>query len=74
MNKNIPEFGTKRENEGRRDGGCAVVFDPASQKYAVNKIASKIINKIAERFKMNKVRVLPPSFSYCLFVFSIFLL
>ncbi len=33
----IPEFGTKRENEERRDGGCAVVFDPATQRYAVNK-------------------------------------
>jgi 8-oxo-dGTP pyrophosphatase MutT (NUDIX family) len=33
----IPEFGTKRENEERRDGGCAVVFDPRKQKYAVNK-------------------------------------
>ena len=32
----IPEFGTKRENEERRDGGCAVVFDPSTQKYAVN--------------------------------------
>jgi hypothetical protein len=31
----IPEFGIKRENEERRDGGCAVVFDPVSQKYAV---------------------------------------
>lgn len=31
----ILEFGTKRENEERRDGGCAVVFDPESQKYAV---------------------------------------
>jgi 8-oxo-dGTP pyrophosphatase MutT (NUDIX family) len=31
----IPEFGIKRENEERRDGGCAVVFDPATQKYAV---------------------------------------
>src|ERR1035437_9722772 len=30
----ILEFGIKRENEERRDGGCAVVFDPASQKYA----------------------------------------
>ena len=29
------EFGIKRENEERRDGGCAVVFDPVSQKYAV---------------------------------------
>lgn len=31
----IPEFGIKRENEERRDGGCGVVFDPRSQKYAV---------------------------------------
>ena len=31
----IPEFGIKRENEERRDGGCAVVFDPNAQKYAV---------------------------------------
>jgi 8-oxo-dGTP pyrophosphatase MutT (NUDIX family) len=31
----IPEFGIKRENEERRDGGCAVVFDPESQRYAV---------------------------------------
>lgn len=34
---NIPEFGIKRENEERRDGGCGVVFDPWAQKYAVNK-------------------------------------
>ncbi|TAK57987.1 NUDIX hydrolase [Patescibacteria group bacterium] len=33
----IPEFGIKRDNEERRDGGCAVVFDPATQKYAVGK-------------------------------------
>ena len=32
---NIPEFGIKRENEERRDGGCGVVFDPESQKYAI---------------------------------------
>lgn len=31
----IPEFGIKRENEERRDGGCAVVFDPATGNYAV---------------------------------------
>ncbi|HEY4515600.1 MAG TPA: NUDIX domain-containing protein [Candidatus Paceibacterota bacterium] len=36
-NETILEFGTKRENEERRDGGCGVVFDPKSQKYAVNK-------------------------------------
>ncbi len=39
--KNIPEFGIKRENEERRDGGCAVVFDPKSQKYAVNKVTTE---------------------------------
>lgn len=37
MNLSIPEFGTKRNNEERRDGGCAVVFDPETQKYAVGK-------------------------------------
>lgn len=36
----IPEFGTKREGEERRDGGCAVVFDPATQRYAVGKRAA----------------------------------
>lgn len=35
MTETIPEFGLKRENEERRDGGCGIVFDPASQKYAV---------------------------------------
>lgn len=33
----IKEFGTKRENEERRDGGCAVVFDPQTKTYAVGK-------------------------------------
>ncbi len=33
----ILEFGVKRENEERRDGGCAVIFDHESQKYAVGK-------------------------------------
>lgn len=33
----IPEFGIKREREERRDGGCGVVFDPETQKYAVGK-------------------------------------
>ena len=37
MKQEIPEFGTKRENEERRDGGCGVVFNPATQKYAVGK-------------------------------------
>jgi len=31
----IPEFGIKREDEERRDGGCAVVYNPESKKYAV---------------------------------------
>ncbi len=30
-----PEFGTKRKEEKRRDGGWGVVFDPRTQKYAV---------------------------------------
>jgi ADP-ribose pyrophosphatase YjhB (NUDIX family) len=33
----IPEFGIKRENEERRDGGCGIVFDPKTQKYAAGK-------------------------------------
>lgn len=33
----IPEFGIKRENEERRDGGVGIVFDPNSKKYAVGK-------------------------------------
>ncbi len=36
-NNIIPEFGTKRENEERRDGGCGIVFDPKTQLYAVGK-------------------------------------
>ncbi|MDO8565505.1 MAG: NUDIX domain-containing protein [bacterium] len=33
----ILEFGLKRENEERRDGGCAIVFDPEMQRYAMGK-------------------------------------
>ena len=33
----ILEFGIKRENEERRDGGCGIVFDPLTQRYAVYK-------------------------------------
>lgn len=36
-NEGILEFGIKRENEERRDGGCSVVFDPGTQKYGVYK-------------------------------------
>jgi 8-oxo-dGTP pyrophosphatase MutT (NUDIX family) len=35
--RDILEFGIKRENEERRDGGCGVVFDPKTQRYAVGK-------------------------------------
>lgn len=31
----IPEFGIVRENEERRDGGCAIVYDPIGKKYGV---------------------------------------
>jgi 8-oxo-dGTP pyrophosphatase MutT (NUDIX family) len=31
----LREFGTPRDNEERRDGGCTVAFDPDTQKYAV---------------------------------------
>lgn len=34
---NIIEFGVKRENEERRDGGCGIVFDPNKQLYAVGR-------------------------------------
>jgi len=34
---NILEFGIKRENEERRDGGGAVIFDPLTKKYGVYK-------------------------------------
>lgn len=36
-NEELLEFGIKRENEERRDGGCAVVFYPDTQKYAAYK-------------------------------------
>lgn len=35
LSGDIPEFGIKKDNEERRDGGAAVVFDPITQKYAV---------------------------------------
>jgi ADP-ribose pyrophosphatase YjhB (NUDIX family) len=35
--KEILNFGIKRKNEERRDGGCAVVFHPETKKYAVYK-------------------------------------
>lgn len=35
--KEIPEFGVKRDNEERRDGGCGIVFNPKNRKFAVGK-------------------------------------
>jgi 8-oxo-dGTP pyrophosphatase MutT (NUDIX family) len=35
---NIPEFGLQRENEERRDGGCAVIFDPKTKLFAVGEL------------------------------------
>ena len=43
----IPEFGIKRENEVRCDGGCAVIFDPVAQKYAVNKWSHGLLGLIS---------------------------
>jgi len=37
MEESILEFGIKRENEERRDGGFAIVFDPNTKKYACYK-------------------------------------
>ena len=37
METNIPEFGIKRENEERRDGGVGIVFDTKTKMYAVGK-------------------------------------
>lgn len=36
-NPSIKEFGTPRENEERRDGGCGIVYDPATKLFAVGK-------------------------------------
>lgn len=33
----LPEFGTPRENEERRDGACAVVFNPETALFAIGK-------------------------------------
>lgn len=33
----IPEFGIKRDNEERRDGGCAIIYDPVKERYAIGK-------------------------------------
>jgi ADP-ribose pyrophosphatase YjhB (NUDIX family) len=35
--EDILEFGIKRENEERRDGGCGVIFDPVTQMFAVGR-------------------------------------
>lgn len=33
----IPTFGTPRENEERRDGGCGIVYDPTTKLFAVGR-------------------------------------
>jgi 8-oxo-dGTP pyrophosphatase MutT (NUDIX family) len=38
MMQPLPEFGTKKENEERRDGGCGVIFDPRAKKFAVGEL------------------------------------
>lgn len=40
MSEIIPEFGIKRDNEERRDGGCGVVFDPETGLFAVGRVES----------------------------------
>jgi len=37
MKKDILEFGIKRKNAKRRDGGCCIVLDPKTKKFAVYK-------------------------------------
>jgi len=37
MEKEILEFGIKRKNAKRRDGGCCIVLDPKTKKFAVYK-------------------------------------
>ncbi len=32
-----PEFGIPRDNEEQRDGGCGIIFDPSTKRYAVGK-------------------------------------
>lgn len=41
MDEEFLEFGIKRENEERRDGGAAVVFDPETKTFAVYKTFDK---------------------------------
>ncbi len=43
MEEQLPEFGTKRENEERRDGGLGVIFDPETQLYAVGNQPSGLL-------------------------------
>lgn len=38
MDDNLLEFGIKRDNEERRDGGGAVIFDPETKKFGVYKM------------------------------------
>lgn len=37
----IPEFGTPRENEERRDGGCGIIYDPETSQFGVYELGSE---------------------------------
>ena len=43
MEVTIPEFGIRRKNEERRDGGCGIVYDPVTKQFAVNLHKSGLI-------------------------------
>jgi 8-oxo-dGTP pyrophosphatase MutT (NUDIX family) len=44
MTEAIPEFGTPREGEERRDGACAVVFDPNADLFAAGKLEAGFLH------------------------------
>jgi ADP-ribose pyrophosphatase YjhB (NUDIX family) len=54
IEQDIPEFGIKREGEERRDGGCGVVFDPKSQKYAIGKQDSGLFRLFSGGVEQNE--------------------
>lgn len=43
MEENLPEFGIKRDNEERRDGGLGVIYDPETQRFAVGRHPSGLL-------------------------------
>lgn len=50
----IPEFGIKRENEERRDGGVAVVFDSNTKMFAVGKQANGVLRLFSGGVEVNE--------------------